>query len=210
MATTAKSDDQTVEADAGDMSDAEEFFADTTVVEVAEDAAEDDADNKTFSDIDTDLIASIATESEQTEETAEAEEVEEKKPSLTARILRFGRKKAPVVEEPVEEPKDDIKLDDVISAIEGEAEEGGTASDDEGFSLADMDGADDLTDYEDVAAAALDPEDEAKLMADLATVEDEFAADSEEFTAEMSADLDETAEEIEVVAKADYVLILEQ
>ena len=208
MAATAKSDDQAVDADADDMSDAEEFFADTNAAEVAEDAAEDDADNKTFSDIDTDLIASIAAESEQAEEVEDV--AEEKKPSLTARILRLGRKKAPVVEEAVEEPKDDIKLDDVISAIEGEAEEVETASDDEGFSLADMDGADDLTDYEDVASAALDPEDEAELMADLAAVEDEFAADTEEFTADTSADMDDAAEEIEDVAKADDVLILEQ
>lgn len=186
--------------------EAASFFAEDTEAESDEASdLEQDADQSVrFDDIDSSLIASIAqaAQSDQLEETDEAAaeiDVEddsspEEKPSIRARIMRMAK---PIADEETT-PEDDIKLDDVVAAIEGSAEEvPEDAAEAVGISLAAMDGADELTEFEEIPTSELDPDDEAELLAELAAAEDEFASEAVLETAgeEMIEETDELDDE---------------
>lgn len=197
-----------------DVAEAEAFFAKETAEaeETVDDEAGAEAQNAPFADIDSDLIASIAAN---VDTDAAAEEAEgdtpaaSEKPTIRARILRAAR---PKVEEPEAEDidADEIKLDDVVSAIEGSSEEvaeenNAPASN----SIAALDGADELTEFDDIPVGSLPEDEEAELQADLAAAlsEDEGEADaSDELTL---SDDDGAEEEIAEVAEEEPLQLTE-
>ena len=167
------------------------------VTELQTDGSDDEFENddSTSVEIDSALIASIANASadnhkdepvieEESSETAnadlgDAEEIEDEAPeklSITARILRAARPNRnaeAAVEEQIEE-ETDVKMDDVISAIEGSAED--VTNDFDDLDMAANDGADELTEFTDIPVSDLSPEDEAELQDELAEVAQEIEA----------------------------------
>ena len=215
MDDAAEADPETVEAGQSAAEEAEElsqddddadafFDVETDEAEEFADEAEDKSDGP-FDTIDTALIASIAAGAAVSGNDDVVAEDEEPKPSLRARILRS---KTSEVEEDAlpEEPEveaADIKLDDVVQAIEAtsvevEADDVDTA---DNVSVATLDGADELKGFDDLPETTLSDEDESELQADLAAALEDEDDTSESFEEEaLEENIDEEIEIEEVAA----------
>lgn len=171
----------------------EETDADDDISEIETAEEEFDAEEPVDAEIDSDLIASITSASQDSEENTDEVAEEERAPepinetdidiaavedvadddklSITARILRAARPKRDTVEEETESSQ--VKLDDVVSAIEGSSEEVEIEAE-EAFNLAAHDGADELVEFDDIPVSDLSAEDEAELQEELAEVTQEI------------------------------------